>query len=84
MKREHPFLLLGILSAMTMHEVELSIPIHEEFLRLIAGKVVTAAEKSLDIIQGIIVQVAWSASSTRRRFVRSQTDSHFNQVPDTS
>jgi hypothetical protein len=59
MKEEHPFLLIGILSAMTVHETHVNPRLHAEFLRVLSERTILQGEKSLDILQGILVQVAW-------------------------
>ena len=62
MKEEHPFLLLGILSAMSIHQADMNIYLHTDLLRVIAERAVIEGERSLDIIQGILVQLAWYAA----------------------
>jgi hypothetical protein len=59
MKEEHEFMLLGILSAITIHETEVNVRLHSQFLCVLAEKAVMRNEKSLDIIQGILIQIAW-------------------------
>jgi hypothetical protein len=59
MSEDHPFLLIGILSAMTVHETHVNPCLHAEFLRVLAEKAILQGEKSLDILQGILVQLAW-------------------------
>ncbi|KAI9694715.1 MAG: hypothetical protein M1822_000331 [Bathelium mastoideum] len=59
MRTDHPFFLLGIISAMTIHDVEINAQVHSQFLRVLAERAVVRGEKSLDIVQGIIVQLAW-------------------------
>ena len=61
MKEKHPVLLQGILSAMTIHRSDVNTHLCDNFLRDIAEKAVIKGEKSLDIIEGILVQIAWSA-----------------------
>jgi hypothetical protein len=59
MRQNHPFLLLGILCAMTVHEVPLNSRFHAELLRTLSDRVVIGGEENLDIIQGLLVQLAW-------------------------
>ncbi|KAI9703102.1 MAG: hypothetical protein M1820_005974 [Bogoriella megaspora] len=59
MRKDHSFFLLGIVSAMTMHDVEINAQVHAQFLRVLAERVVVRGEKTLDIVQGILVQLAW-------------------------
>lgn len=59
MKQDHPFFLLGVLSAMTHAELSLNSQLHAQFLRVLAGRVVADGEKHLDILQGMLVQIAW-------------------------
>ncbi|KAF2095330.1 hypothetical protein NA57DRAFT_79820 [Rhizodiscina lignyota] len=92
MKQDHPFLLLGILSAMTLHEVTLNVHLHAEFLRVLAERAVTNGEKSLDLIQGILVQIAWYPMHLRPHSrqifqvlqiaISMIIDLHFNESPN--
>lgn len=59
MRENRPILLLGIASAMSVHELDVNISLHRDFLRVVAERAVVQGEKSLDIIQGILVQMAW-------------------------
>ena len=59
MRTNHSLFLLGIISAMTIHDVEINVRVHTRFLRVLAERVVVRGEKNLDIIQGILVQLAW-------------------------
>jgi hypothetical protein len=63
MRQNHPFLLLGILCAMTVHELPLNSRLHAELLRKLSDRVVIGGEENLDIIQGLLVQLAWYVSS---------------------
>jgi len=58
MREEHPFHLLGVLSAMTVHEVDKNLCLRTEFLRVLAEQPVVNGEKSLDVIQGILLRIA--------------------------
>lgn len=59
MRTDHSFFLLGIISAMTIHNVDVNVKVHAQFLRVLAERVVVRGEKNLDIVQGILVQLAW-------------------------
>jgi hypothetical protein len=59
MRQNHPFLLLGVLCAMTVHELPLNSRLHAELLRTLSDRVVIGGEENLDIIQGLLVQLAW-------------------------
>jgi hypothetical protein len=66
MRQNHPFLLLGILCAMTVHEVRLNSRLHAELLRTLSDRVIIGGEENLDIIQGLLVQLAWYGSLFKR------------------
>lgn len=57
MKMSHPFFLLGILTAGTKHDLSVNPCLHEQFFRVLAERVVVRAEKSLDLLQGMLVQL---------------------------
>ena len=59
MKERHPFFLLGLLAAMTQHQLALNSQLHGHFLRVLAERVIVRLEKSLDLIQGMLAQLAW-------------------------
>jgi hypothetical protein len=61
MLRNHRFLLLGVLSAMSASNLELHSSLDAEFRRVFSEKVVIHGEKSLDILQGLLVYIAWWA-----------------------
>lgn len=63
MKTLHPFFLLGLLAAVTQHQTSLNLYIHEHFLRVLAERVVVRAEKSLDLLQGMLAQLSRSVLS---------------------
>jgi hypothetical protein len=65
MRMNHPFFLLGIISAMTIHDLRTNPRVHSHFLRVLAERVVVQGEKSLDIVRGILVQLAWYIGSYR-------------------
>lgn len=58
MKNSHPFYLLGILAAMTQHELPLNAHIHKQFCRVLAERVLVRAERSLDLVQGMVAQLS--------------------------
>jgi hypothetical protein len=59
MLQRHPFLLLGILSAMSAKDAPVHRRLDVEFRRVLGEKVTMNGEKSLDILQGLIVHIAW-------------------------
>lgn len=58
MKR-HPFLLLGILSAMSMPDIYIHQRLDAKFRRVLSEKTIERDEKSLDLLQGLLVYLAW-------------------------
>lgn len=58
MKR-HPFLLLGILAAMSMPDVYVHQRLDAKFKRVLSEKTIERDEKSLDLLQGLLVYLAW-------------------------
>lgn len=63
MKSSHPFFFLGILAAMTQHQFSLNRRIHRQFIKVLAERVIVRAEKSLDLVQGMLTQLSRSALS---------------------
>jgi hypothetical protein len=59
MLQRHPFLVLGILSAMSAEDAILHRRLDCEFRRVLGEKVTMNGEKSLDILQGLLVHIAW-------------------------
>jgi hypothetical protein len=60
MQIEHPFLLLGLLAVMSVDDLELNGRLHAEFRKALSYKAILQDEKSLDLVQGLLVYIAWS------------------------
>lgn len=54
-----PFLLLGILTAMSMPDVYAHRRLDAKFKRVLCERTVERDEKSLDLLQGLLVYLAW-------------------------
>ncbi|KAF2667414.1 hypothetical protein BT63DRAFT_291386 [Microthyrium microscopicum] len=59
MLKDHPFLSLAIFSAMSTSQPYLNRRMDREFRRIIAEKVMVDQEKSLDILQGLLVYLCF-------------------------
>ena len=59
LRRTRPFLLLGILCAMSTHDVPLIHQLDSEFRRVVAEKVVNENNASLDLLQGLLIYLFW-------------------------
>ncbi|KAE9967864.1 hypothetical protein EG328_007928 [Venturia inaequalis] len=59
MMKRHPFLLLGILAAMSMPDVYVHQRLDAKFKRVLSEKTIERDEKSLDLLQGLLVYLAW-------------------------
>jgi hypothetical protein len=57
--QNQPFLALGILSAMSQLDLVLHRKLDAEFKRVLSEKVTMNGDKSLDILQGLLVHIAW-------------------------
>jgi hypothetical protein len=57
--KDHPFLLLGILAAMSMPDVYIHQRLDAKFKRVLSEKTIERDEKSLDLLQGLLVYLAW-------------------------
>lgn len=64
MLKDHPFLVLGILTAMSQEDGHLHFQLDAEFRKILSEKVTMNGEKSLDILQGLLVHIAWYALRT--------------------
>jgi hypothetical protein len=58
---EQPFLLLAVLAASSSAEKKLQHVLEEELRSTLSSRVVLEGEKSLDLLQGLLVYLAWSA-----------------------
>ena len=61
MTQDHPFLLLAILTTASSADKRLQTMLDHEFRVSLSQKVVLDGEKSLDMLQGLLVYLAWSA-----------------------
>jgi hypothetical protein len=59
MLQNHPFLALGILTAMSAADVSMHRRLDAELRRVLGEKVTGNGERSLDILQGLLVYIAW-------------------------
>jgi hypothetical protein len=59
MLQRHPFLVLGVLSAMSAKYSHIHQRLDVEFRKALSEKVTMNGEKSLDILQGLLVHIAW-------------------------
>ncbi|CZR59098.1 related to cercosporin resistance protein [Phialocephala subalpina] len=59
LRRHRPFLLLAILAMGTENNETLQRRIEKELKETLSRKLIVSAEKSLDLIQGILVYLAW-------------------------
>lgn len=59
MMKRHPFLLLGILAAMSMPDVYVHQKLDAKFKRVLSERTIEREEKSLDLLQGLLVYLAW-------------------------
>jgi hypothetical protein len=64
MLKHHPFLVLGILTAMSQGHGHLHLQLDAEFRKVMSEKVTMNGEKSLDILQGLLVHIAWYVLET--------------------
>jgi hypothetical protein len=68
LRRERPFLLLSILSFAAHHNEKLQLRLELELRESLSKKVIVNCEKSLDLIQGVLVYLAWCAPSESTSF----------------
>ena len=60
MSQARPFLLLAVLAAASSAEKSLQKALDNEFRSTLCAKVVIDGEKSIDLLQGLLVHLAWS------------------------
>lgn len=63
MSQERPFLLLAVLAASSSSEKLLQKALDREFRSTLCAEVVIEGEKSIDLLQGLLVHLAWSVLS---------------------
>lgn len=66
LRRHRPFLLLAILAMGTEENDTLQHKVERELKETLSRKLIVSAEKSLDLIQGILVYLAWYVMSLSR------------------
>lgn len=59
MAKDHPFLLLAVLTAASCTDVELHHQLDHEFRRVLGVKVMADSQRSLDFLQGLLVYISW-------------------------
>jgi hypothetical protein len=57
--RKNPFLLLAILTIATGEQPDLQRSLDREFCKVLATKVMVNGERSLEILQGLLIYIAW-------------------------
>ena len=62
MVRESPFLLLAVLATASLANKSLQITLDKEFRAALSQEVIVRGEKSLNILQGLLVYIAWSVT----------------------
>lgn len=60
LRQQFPFLLLCIVTACLEHKPSLQLKMEQEVRRSIATRLVANLERSLDLLSGLLVHVAWS------------------------
>jgi hypothetical protein len=58
-RRERPFLLLALLALSSRKQAKLAEPLQSEFKNVISNKIVMEGERNLDLLQGLMVYLAW-------------------------
>ena len=58
-RSEHPFLFRACLAAASHTDPALQLPLGEDLLRYVGECMLVRGEKSLDLLQGLLVFVAW-------------------------
>lgn len=59
MMREHPFLLLAAITSVTSGYPSMQDTLADELKRTLAQRVVVREEADLDLLQGLLVHLAW-------------------------
>jgi hypothetical protein len=68
--RSHPYLVLGILCVMSSDQPEIQRSLDTEFRRAINEKVIVNSENSLDILQGLLVYLAWYVDTSELNLLK--------------
>jgi hypothetical protein len=59
MRRDRPFLLLAVLASSTFDRFATQKALSEEIKQIVNVRIVAQGEKSLDLLEGLIVHIAW-------------------------
>ena len=59
MRHERPFLLLNVLTMAAQRYQELQIVLEKEVREVLGSKIISEGEQSLDLLQGLMVYLAW-------------------------
>jgi hypothetical protein len=59
LSRNSPFLLLAMLCAASVKDIQLVNHLDHEFKRVLSEKIICEGRKSLDFLQGLLVYIAW-------------------------
>lgn len=62
LRRERPFFLLSLLSFASHHNEKLQLRLELELRESLSKRVIVHCEKSLDLLQGVLIYLAWYAS----------------------
>jgi hypothetical protein len=82
-RRERPFFLLSILSFAAHHNEKLQLRLELELRESLSKRVIVNCEKSLDLLQGVLVYLGWYASRGLIRFHDTNVQRyHFYFEPD--
>jgi hypothetical protein len=65
LREEKPFLFLAIMSAASYNNMPLQRSLGAEVKRAVASRIILNGEVSFDLLQGLLVFLAWYASATR-------------------
>ena len=63
MSEERPFLFLAAMASASSEDKALQNTLDQEFRTILSTKVVLEGEKSIDLLQGLLVYLAWSVTS---------------------
>ena len=69
MSEENPFLFLALLAVTSSAEKPLQKTLDEEFRNALSSKVVINGEKSIDVLQGLLVYLAWYVTFYDHNFI---------------
>jgi hypothetical protein len=70
LRREKPFLLLSILSFAAFSNEKLQLRLELELRESLSKRLIVHSEKSLDLLQGVMVYLAWYESPVQKRYIQ--------------